>query len=145
MAIDKNNYIDCYVNYDLKKSLVDEVIDEFNSTSSDLNAHKAENAITGNPHGMPSVISGSTVINMTTAATSAKLFGLGELRTAFNNNGVSSGGLTENYFAIVNNGDANVSSVHMDGVSWSGGDMHVTFDRSISGYIRVNYMVFYKR
>ena len=44
MAINKNNYLDGDGNYDLKKELVDEVIDEANSTSSELNAHKAEKA-----------------------------------------------------------------------------------------------------
>ena len=41
MAINKNNYLDGDGNYDLKKALADEVIDEFNT-------HEAENVHLGN-------------------------------------------------------------------------------------------------
>ena len=45
MAIDKNDYLDGDGNYELKKALVDEVIDE-------VNTHLADNVSQGNPHGI---------------------------------------------------------------------------------------------
>ena len=134
MAINKNDYLDANGDYDLKKSLVDEVIDE-------VNTHVAENVSQGSPHGMPSVMSGSKVLHVPTPNTTAILFTIEELKDAFNYYDTTS----EQYFCIVNNGDATVSSVHIDGVSWWGGNMQVDFDRSFEGYIRVNYMIFYKR
>lgn len=103
--------------------------------------HLAEDVTQGSPHGLPSVISGSKVIHIPTPSTTATLFTIAELRGAFNNYNAT----TDQYFGIVNNGDAGVSVVHMDGVSWSGANMQVVFDRSIEGYIRVNYMVFHQR
>ena len=142
MAINKNDYLDVDGNYDLKKDLVDEVIDEFNSTSSDLNAHVAETVAQGSPHGMPSVIIGSTVRNLTTPATSAMLFNLGELQDMFN---AGLGTTPEDYFAIVSNGDSTVTPTHIDGVLWNGWEMRVGFNSAYQGYIRINYMIFYKR
>ena len=45
MSINMNNYLDVDGNYDLKKALVDEVVDE-------VNTHLADNVSQGNPHGI---------------------------------------------------------------------------------------------
>lgn len=73
------------------------------------------------------------------SGTSCALFTLDALKKRF---GVSSASSTQ-FMTIIQNGDGNATSAHMEGTTWIGNTCYVVFSTSVSTQIRINYMVIY--
>lgn len=88
---------------------------------------------------VPRIISGTRVINGMTGGTSAVLFTLSQLQTAFNASSAS-----RDCFAVsVTNGDSDASNAHFDGTTWLNNDLYVLFSGNEFGAARINYIVAY--
>lgn len=88
---------------------------------------------------IPQILTGTKLFTSHNSS-SALMFTLSQLQTMF---GVTDGN-TNHYFASFVNGDAANNDAHVDGASWVGTNLFAVFDRTATGAIRVNYVLFYK-
>lgn len=82
------------------------------------------------------MISGSKVINANVSS-SRLLFTVSQLQQTFDTTVGA-----DHMCAMVTNGDGGATEAHIEGSTFVNGELRAVLDRSISGQVRINYLIF---
>lgn len=82
----------------------------------------------------------NTIIKtITTANDAVELITLTQLRNLFN----APSAVATDFYVVVNNGDGSAFGKHFENCTWVGNTLHLVWDGTATGSIRINYIIFY--